>query len=185
MLQLIIGSRNYSSWSLRPWIAARQAGIAFEEILVPLRRATTRAEILKYSPSGKLPCLIDGETVVWDSLAICEYLAEKSPSLWPSDSRARAEARSIASEMHSGFSALRQQRPFDARASMPFLSSSAELSDDIARIVAICERCRKRYGQEGPFLFGAFSNADAMYAPVVFRFLTYHIDLPEVPRQWV
>jgi glutathione S-transferase len=185
ILKLIIGSKNYSSWSLRPWLSAKQAGLPFEEILIPLRQATTRAEILKYSPSGKLPCLIDGQTVVWDSLSICEYLAEKSPGLWPSDSGARAEARSIAHEMHSGFAALRQQMPLDVCASRPFLSPSAELNENVARIIAICENCRERYGQGGPFLFGAFSNADAMYAPVVFRFLTYHVDLPEASRQWV
>ncbi|MDR0578908.1 MAG: glutathione S-transferase family protein [Candidatus Accumulibacter sp.] len=185
MFKLIIGDRNYSSWSLRPWLAAKQAGLPFEEISVPLRQATTKAEILKYSPTGKVPCLIDGDTVVWESLSICEYLAEKAPTLWPSDVRARAEARSIASEMHSGFAALRQGMPLDVRASLPFSTPSVEVEADVARIVSMWQDCRQRHGQKGPFLFGGFTNADAMYAPVVFRFLTYHVDLPEASRQWV
>jgi glutathione S-transferase len=185
MLKLIIGDKNYSSWSLRPWIAARQAGIPFEEISIPLRRTTTKAEILKYSPTGKVPCLIDGDTVVWESLSICEYLAESAPTLWPSDKQARAEARSIVAEMHAGFTALRQEMSLDVRASLPFLPPSVEVQADVARIVSIWEDCRTRHGHEGPFLFGQFTNADAMYAPIVFRFLTYHVELPESSRQWV
>jgi glutathione S-transferase len=185
MLKLIIGDRNYSSWSLRSWLAAKQAGLPFEEIQIRLRQTATKAEILKYSPSGKLPALIDGDTVVWESLSICEYLAEKAPTLWPSDARARAEARSIASEMHSGFAALRQGMPLDVRASLPFLPPSVEVKADVARIVSIWEDCRQRHGDGGPFLFGHFTCADAMYAPVVFRFLTYHVELPEVSRKWV
>jgi glutathione S-transferase len=185
MLKLIIGDKNYSSWSLRPWLAARQAEIPFEEISIPLRQATTKAEILKYSPTGKVPCLIDGDTVVWESLSICEYLAEQAPALWPSEKRARAEARSIACEMYSGFTALRQGMSLDVRASLPFLPPSVEVRADVARIVSVWEDCRKRYGHAGPFLFGHFTNADAMYAPVVFRFQTYHVDLPEMSRQWL
>ncbi|MDR0440350.1 MAG: glutathione S-transferase family protein [Candidatus Accumulibacter sp.] len=185
MLKLIIGDRNYSSWSLRPWLAAKQADVQFEEVPIRLRQATTKAEILKYSPSGKLPILIDGDTVVWESLSICEYLAEKAPSLWPSDARMCAEARSIACEMHSGFAALRQGMPLDVRASLPFLPPSVEVKADVSRIVSIWEDCRQRYSNGGPFLFGQFTNADAMYAPVVFRFLTYHVELPEASRKWV
>lgn len=185
MMKLVIGNRNFSSWSLRPWLAMKQAGLHFEEILIPLRAATTKADILKYSPSGKVPCLIDGETVVWDSLAICEYLAEKVSSLWPSERKARAEARSICAEMHSGFAALRQGMSMDVRASKPFVEPSAEVAADVARIVAIWEECRRKYARKGPFLFGHFTNADAMYAPVVFRFLTYHVELPEASRKWV
>jgi len=185
MLKLVIGNRNYSSWSLRPWLAIKQAGLPFEEIMIPLRRSATKAEILAYSPSGKVPCLIDGETVVWDSLAICEYLAEKASSLWPSERKARAEARSISAEMHSGFAALRQGMSMDVVASQPFSQPSVEVAADIARIVAIWEDCRKRYSRKGPFLFGHFTIADAMYAPVVWRFLTYHVELPEASRQWV
>jgi glutathione S-transferase len=185
MLKLIIGDHNYSSWSLRPWLAAKQSGLPFEEISIPLRQTTTKAEILKYSPSGKIPCLIDGETVVWESLSICEYLAEKAPALWPSESKARAEARSIASEMHSGFAALRQGMPLDVLASQPFLQQSMEIKADVARIVSMWEDCLQRYKQKEPFLFGQFTNADAMYAPIVFRFLTYHVELPEASRHYV
>ena len=185
MLKLVIGDRNYSTWSLRPWLAIKQAGLPFEEIMIPLRDSQTKTEILKYSPSGKIPCLIDGQTVVWDSLAICEYLAEKSPSLWPGDRKARAEARSIAAEMHSGFPALRQGMPMDILASKPYDERSAEVTADIARIVAIWEGCRARYAKTGPFLFGSFSIADAMFAPVVWRFLTYVVDLPPASKAWV
>ena len=185
MMKLVIGNRNYSSWSLRPWLAMKQAGLHFEEILIPLRNTTTKTEIFKYSPSGKIPCLIDGQTVVWDSLAICEYLAETASSLLPSDRKARAEARSVSAEMHSGFAALRQGMSMDVRASKPFAEPSADVAADIARIVAIWEDCRKKYGHKGPFLFGHFTIADAMYAPIVWRFLTYHVELPEASRQWV
>lgn len=185
MLKLVIGDHNISSWSLRPWLALKQSGLPFEEVLIPLRSATTKVEILKYSPSGKVPCLIDGETVVWDSLAICEYLAEKVSTLWPSERKARAEARSVSAEMHSGFPALRQGMPLDVRASQPFLQPSADVMADVARIVAIWEDCRARYSRTGPFLFGHFTNADAMYAPVAFRFLTYHVELPEASQKWV
>ncbi|MDR1935228.1 MAG: glutathione S-transferase family protein [Candidatus Accumulibacter sp.] len=185
MFKLIIGSRNYSSWSLRPWLAAKQAGLPFEEIAIPLRQSTTKAEILEYSPSGKLPCLIDGATIVWESLSICEYLAEKVCKLWPFERKARAEARSMAGEMYSGFAALRQGMPLDVRASLPFTEPSVEVKKDVARIVSMWEDCRQRHSQEGPFLFGHFTNVDAMYAPVVFRFLTYHVELPEASRQWV
>ncbi|MDR1708200.1 MAG: glutathione S-transferase family protein [Candidatus Accumulibacter sp.] len=183
-MKLIIGSRNHSSWSLRPWLAAKQSGLPFEEISIAFGSAS-KAEILQYSPSGKVPCLVDGKTVVWESLAICEYLAEKAPTLWPSESRARAEARSISAEMHAGFAALRQGMPLDVRASLPFFTPSAEVKADVARIVAIWEGCRARHARRGPFLFGHFTNADAMYAPVVFRFLTYRVDLPEASRRWL
>jgi glutathione S-transferase len=185
MLKLIIGDRNYSSWSLRPWLAAKQAGLPFEEVNIRLREAGTKAEIFKHSPSGKVPCLIDGELTVWDSLAICEYLAEVAPSLWPSNRAARAEARSISAEMHSGFSALRHSMPMEIHASKPYEGRTAEVGTDIARIVAIWESCRTRYAASGPFLFGDFSIADAMFAPVVWRFLTYAVELPPASRDWV
>lgn len=185
MLKLVIGDRNYSSWSLRPWLAAKQAGVPFEEIFIRLREPKTRVEIMKLSPSGKIPCLIDGEAVAWDSLSICEYLAEKFPVLWPAEKKARAEARSISAEMHSGFAALRQNMPMDIHASKPFDGRSAEVTADIARIVAIWEGCRSRFGHGGPFLFGHFSIADAMFAPVVWRFLTYAVELPQASRAWV
>ncbi len=185
MLKLVIGTRNLSSWSLRPWLALKQLGLPFEEILIALDRPTTHGEILKYSPSGRVPCLIDDDTVVWDSLAICEYLAEKAPALLPADKKARAEVRSVSAEMHSGFAALRQELPMDIRADKPGTVPSPAAAADIARIVAIWENCRLRYGQTGPFLFGVFSMADAMYAPVVWRFRTYHTDLPPASREWM
>jgi len=185
VLKLVIGDRNYSSWSLRPWLAMKQAGLPFEEIFVRLRESGTKAEIYKYSPSGKVPCLIDGDTVVWESLAICEYLAETAPALWPADRRARAEARSVCAEMHSGFGPLRQSMPMQIDALKPYDERRADVKADIARIVAIWESCRARFADGGPFLFGAFSIADAMFAPVVWRFVTYVVELPAASREWV
>lgn len=185
MLKLVIGDYNYSSWSFRPWIAAKQAGIAFEEILVRLDQPQTRSQIYSYSPSGKLPCLIDGDLVVWDSFAICEYLAELKPSLWPADLKERTEARCICAEMHSGFLALRQSLPMNIKASNPFGSRSVDVKADIARIISIWEGCRERFAHRGPFLFGEFSIADAMYAPMVWRFTTYAVELPEASSAWL
>ncbi len=185
MLKLVIGDRNYSSWSLRPWLAMKQVGLPFEEVNVRLSEPGTKAEIFKYSPSGKVPCLIDGATVVWDSLAICEYIAEKSPSLWPAQRKVRAEARSISAEMHSGFSALRRAMPMEISASKPFDGRGAEVMADVARVVDIWESCRSRFAAAGPFLFGTFSVADAMFAPLAWRFLTYAVDLPPASRAWV
>ncbi len=185
MLKLVIGDRNYSSWSLRPWLAIKQAGLPFDEVLIRLRDSQTKIEIYKYSPSGKVPCLIDGDTIVWDSLAICEYLAEAAPSLWPAERQARAEARAISAEMHAGFGALRHSMPMEIHASKPHDGRSADVIADINRIVSIWESCRSRYDAKGPFLFGEFSIADAMFAPIVWRFLTYAVELPPVSRAWV
>lgn len=186
MLTLVIGDKNLSSWSLRPWLAMKQTGIAFEERLVRLDRAETKAEIAKYSPSGRVPCLIDGGTAIWDSLAIAEYLAEKFPDkgLWPADAKARAIARSVSAEMHSGFQALRGFWPMNfAREGMRH--TTAGISGDIARIAEIWERCRRDFGAGGPFLFGRFSIADAMYAPVASRFQTYGpVPLPPQAEEW-
>ncbi|MBP6654030.1 MAG: glutathione S-transferase family protein [Propionivibrio sp.] len=184
-MKLVVGDRNYSSWSLRPWLVLKQSGLPFEEISIRLRERNTRTEIFKHSPSGKIPCLVDGGTVVWDSLAICEYIAEKAPSMWPTDSRSRAEARSISAEMHSGFVALRHVLPMDIAASKPFVARTADVDGDIARIIEIWEGCRSRFVDAGPFLFGRFTIADAMFAPVVWRFLTYEIELPAASRKWV
>jgi glutathione S-transferase len=185
MLKLVIGDRNYSSWSLRPWLVLKQAGLPFEEIYIRLRDTHTKVEIFKYSPSGKVPCLLDGDTVVWDSLAICEYLAEISPALWPSTRAARAEARAISAEMHSGFGAMRHSMPMEIHASKPYDGRTAQVDADIARIVEIWENCRKRFATTGPFLFGTFTVADAMFAPIVWRFLTYAVELPPASREWV
>ena len=184
-MKLIIGDRNYSSWSLRPWLAARQAGLPFEEVCIPLRTAGSKANIYQHSPSGKVPCLIHDDTLVWDSLAICEYLAELVPALWPTDHTVRAEARSVSAEMHSGFAALRQGMGMDIRASKPFDGRTSAVGADIARIVAIWESCRSRFAVGGDFLFGEFSIADAMFAPVVWRFLTHAVDLPPASQAWV
>lgn len=183
-MKLVIGDHNYSSWSLRPWLALKQAGVPFTEVGVRLYANDTRDQILKHSPSGKVPCLIDGDTVVWDSLAICEYAAEAVPTLWPVDRARRAEARAISAEMHSGFMALRKGFPMNVRAALPDHPRDAEIEADIARIAAIWESCRARFAGDGPFLFGAFSIADAMYAPVVWRFHTYGVALPPAAAAW-
>lgn len=182
MLQLVIGNKNFSSWSLRPWLLLKQAGLPFREIPVRLRQADTKAQILAHSPSGKVPALIDGDLTVWDSLAICEYLAEKASlnhvDLWPADPKARAEARSVSAEMHSGFAALRQQMSMEVAASRPGEGQTPEVLADVARIAALWTSCRERFAAAGPFLFGDLSVADAMYAPVAFRFHTYGVELP-------
>ena len=176
-LTLVIGSRNVSSWSLRPWLALRQGGVPFDEVVVPLRRPDTAARIAEWSPSGKVPVLLVDGSPVWDSLAICELAAELAPDLWPSDPLTRAHARSVSAEMHAGFSALRTFLPMDfvGRFGPPgrLLSGVAR---DLARIEAMWVDCRERYAADGPFLFGRFSVADAMYAPVVSRLLTYGIE---------
>lgn len=182
MLQLVIGNKNFSSWSLRPWLLLKQAGLPFREIPVRLRQADTKAQILLHSPSGKVPALIDDDLTVWDSLAICEYLAEKASlkqvDLWPADPKARAEARSVSAEMHSGFAALRQQMSMEVAARRPGEGQTPEVLADIARIADLWTSCRERFAAAGPFLFGDFSVADAMYAPVAFRFHTYGVELP-------
>ena len=185
-LTLVIGNKNYSSWSLRPWLAMKMAGVEFDEIRIPLDQPQTRTDILKYSPSGRVPCLIDrrpdGDLTVWDSLAICEYVNEAhgSGKLWPADQAARARARALAAEMHSGFGAVRLHLPMDIRASLPGRGAGslalAEVAEQVGRIESIWSESLARSG--GPFLFGAFSIADAFYAPVVTRFHSYALPLP-------
>jgi glutathione S-transferase len=164
---------------LRPWLALKQCGIPFAEECIRLRQPDSKAEILRHSPSGKVPALKTRIGVVWDSLAILDYLAERHPEhrLWPHSEEARAAARSISAEMHSGFATLRNDMPMDLLSTLPAPPSSAALDADIRRIVAIWTDTRERFGQGGPFLFGAFSNADAMFAPVATRFRTYGVDL--------
>jgi glutathione S-transferase len=177
--RLVIGNKNGSSWSLRPWLAMTHAGLPFAEVNIDLRAPDAKARILAHSPAGKVPALIvDGE-VIWDSLAIIEFLAEAHPeaALWPASRVARAVARSISAEMHSGFQELRNQCPMDFLARTPKPDLSAEVAADVRRIVSIWRDCRHRFGAEGPFLFGQFSAADAMYAPVASRFRTYLPDL--------
>ncbi len=174
-LKLIIGNKNYSSWSLRPWIAMKVAGIAFEEKVIPLYEPGSREEILRYSPAGKVPVLIDGETVIWESLSILEYLAEKFPKagLWPADSAARSHARVVSAEMHAGFVALRNACTMNFWLPPRPRPQSDEVLANVARIEAIWRDCRARFGGGGPFLFGRYGAADAMYAPVVARFHNY------------
>ena len=177
-LTLIIGNRNYSSWSLRPWIAMKATGIAFEEKLVPLYQDGYKQQLLTFSPAGKAPILIDGDARVWESTAIIEHLAERFPAagLWPADPVARAHARAISAEMHSGFVPLRNECPMNLWRPVRAHALTPEAEANVRRIDAMWTECRQRFGAGGPFLFGRFSGADAMYAPVVTRFATY--DLP-------
>src|SRR4051794_21007576 len=183
-LTLVIGNKNYSSWSMRPWVALKGAGIAFKEVQIPLYTGEPdKQRILDVTPSGKVPALIDGDITVWDSLAIIEYLAERFPlaTLWPEDRARRAHARSISAEMHAGFMALREECGMNLHRPVEAISLSTGARADIARIQQIWIECRERYGKLGPFLFGAFGAADAMFAPVVHRFRTYAILVePEV-----
>lgn len=186
-LTLIIGNKAYSSWSLRPWLALRQAGLSFAETVIPLRQPETRAQILVHSPSGKVPCLIDGDRVIWDSLAICEYVAELAPAagLWPADPHARAVARSVSAEMHSGFVALRNAMSMDLKVDRNGQGMTPDSAADIARVQALWADCRARFGQGGPFLFGGFTIADAMFAPVVTRLVTYGVAVEAGTRAYM
>jgi glutathione S-transferase len=186
-LKLIIGNKNYSSWSLRPWLAMKVAGIAFDEQLIPLYEPGSRELMLKYSPAGKVPVLIDDNTLIWESLAILEYLAEKFPKagLWPSDAFARGHARAVASEMHAGFQALRKNCPMNLWLPVKKRPQLDDVMDNVRRIDALWSDCRSRFGQGGPFLFGAFGAADAMYAPVASRLHTYDIPVSAVSRAYI
>lgn len=177
-LTLVIGNKNYSSWSMRPWVAAVAFGIPFNEVRILLDQPETAAIIAQFSHAGRVPVLVAGDISVWDSLAICEYLAEQFPDLhmWPQDVAARALARSITSEMHSGFSGLRTAMAMNIRASLPGRGRTNEAQGDIGRISEIWEDCLSRFGHHN-FLFGDFSIADAFFAPVVMRFKTYGVTL--------
>jgi glutathione S-transferase len=186
-LKLIIGNKNYSSWSLRPWIAMKVAGIAFEEQVIPLYEPGSREQVLKYSPAGKVPVLIDGGQPIWESLAILEYLAEKFPEsgLWPAAARARGHARVVANEMHGGFQALRRNCPMNMWLPPKQRLQPDEAMADVSRIDALWSDCRARFGQSGAFLFGAFGAADAMYAPVVRRLHSYGLEVGAVSRAYM
>jgi glutathione S-transferase len=171
-MQLVIGNKNYSSWSLRPWLAMKVLGLTFDEIRISLYGPGSKARILAHSPAGRVPILKDGDTLVWDSLAIIEYLAERYPQLWPRERAERARARSISAEMHSGFAALREHMSMNVRKRYPGKGRTSEVDRDIARIGAIWAQAK------GPFLFGEFTAADAVYAPVVLRFRTYDVEGP-------
>lgn len=187
-LTLVVGNKNYSSWSLRPWLALRMAEIPFDEIVIPLYEPASKAALLVQSPAGKVPVLRHGDLVVWDSLAICEYAAELAPqaALWPADRAARAHARSISAEMHAGFVALRSTMPMNLRARGRHLATppTEAARADVARVSKIVEECRERFGAGGAFLFGGFGIADAMYAPVATRLRSYSIPLPPPVQAW-
>lgn len=190
-LTLVIGNKNYSSWSLRPWLALKAAGQSFDEVMIVLRRPETKAEILLHSAAGKLPVLKHGDLTIWESLSICEYIAETWPDakLLPEDARARAVARSVMSEMHAGFIPLRRELPMDIAKLGPIaqagVTPSEEAKLDIARVQQIWQDCRGRFGAKGDFLFGAFSLADAMYAPVATRLRTYGVAMDAVSEAYV
>lgn len=177
--RLVIGDKNYSSWSLRPWLAMRVFAMPFDEVTIELGKPDSKARILEHSPSGKVPALKIGGDVVWDSLAILDHLADTHPDLplWPVEPRARARARAVSAEMHSGFFRLRDEMPMDFISRTPAAEISDRVAADISRIVEIWRQCRSEFGEGGPLLFGAFSIPDAMYAPVVSRFVTYGVDL--------
>jgi glutathione S-transferase len=186
-LKLIIGNKNYSSWSMRPWIAMRAAGIAFEEEVIPLGAEDFKERLSKVAGNGKVPALVDGDMHVFESLAILEYLAEKHPSagLWPENLRARAHARAIASEMHAGFGALRRHLPMNMRRPVKRRDLPPQVQSNVGRIEAMWADCRRRFGTGGAFLFGAFGAADAMYAPVVSRFHTYGVEVGAAGRAYM
>jgi glutathione S-transferase len=186
-LTLVIGNKNYSSWSLRPWIAMKVASIPFEEVVIPLYLPGSAEHILKYSPAGKVPILIDGDDTVWESLAILEHLAEKFPAakLWPSDARARSFARSAATEMHGGFQPLRQHCTMNLWLPVKQRPQPEEVLANMRRIETLWAECRARFGAGGSFLFGTFCNADAMYAPVVARFHNYGLPVSPATRAYM
>jgi glutathione S-transferase len=186
-LHLVIGNKNYSSWSFRPWIAMKVAGIAFDEQVISLDAKDFKAQVTKISGTGKVPALADGGVHVWESLAILEYLAERFPQarLWPADPQARAQARAIAAEMHAGFVPLRRELPMNMWRPVKPRQLTPEAAANVARIDAMWTDCRNRFGAGGPFLFGAFGAADAMYAPVVSRFHTYGVTVGPVSRAYM
>jgi glutathione S-transferase len=191
-LHLIIGNKNYSSWSLRPWLAMKVAELAFRETVLSLDTSSFKTKVSALSGgdgviSGKVPVLIDGDVRVWESLAILEYLAEKFPSvgLWPAQEAARAHARAIAAEMHSSFLPLRRHLPMNVRRPVKARILDDAVASDVARIDAIWNECRARFGAGGPFLYGAFGAADAMYAPVVWRFHTYAVEVSDTARAYM
>ncbi|HET8919670.1 MAG TPA: glutathione S-transferase family protein [Xanthobacteraceae bacterium] len=178
-LHLVIGNKNYSSWSFRPWLAMKVASINFDETVISLDAVDFKTRVMALGGSGRVPVLSDGDVRVWESLAILEYLAEKFPAaeLWPEPPVARARARAIASEMHAGFVSLRRHLPMNVARPVKIRALDAGAAKDVARIDAIWSECRNKYGAGGPFLFGSFGAADAMFAPVVWRFHTYAVEV--------
>ena len=185
-LEIIVGNKNYSSWSLRGWLAVARSGVPFREIVIPMFEEDSARRIAEHSPSGKVPCLRHGDLVVWDSLAIGEYVAELAPGaqLWPADRAARAVARSACAEMHTGFAAMRNDMSMNIRASKPGIGHSPAAMADAAAVQSRWRQLRERWGAGGDFLFGGFSLADCFYAPVVTRFETYGVELDPVSRRY-
>jgi len=186
-MKLIIGNKNYSSWSLRAWLLLTVNDLPFEEVRIALSTKSTDAEIAKYTDAGKVPVLDDNGLIVWDSLAICEYISEQylDGRGWPADAEDRAIARSCCAEMHSGFFALRQAMPMNCRAENRRVPMAADLQDDLSRIDDIWTTLRKKHAQHGPWLFGEFSIADCMFTPVVFRFATYNVAVSETAQRYM
>ncbi|MBJ6127332.1 glutathione S-transferase family protein [Microvirga splendida] len=186
MPTLVIANKCYSSWSLRPWLLIKQLGVAFDEIFIPLDLPDTKEKVLRHSPAGKVPILIDGDVIVWESISIMEYVGEAyGAPVWPEDRKARAMARSVAAEMHAGFSALRSACPMNLGKKYAQKDRGEAVARDVARFSEIVRQARERFGAGGPFLFGAFSAADAMYAPLVTRLDTYSIALDATTRAYV
>ncbi|MDH3354733.1 MAG: glutathione S-transferase family protein [Chromatiales bacterium] len=187
MNHLIIGNKNYSSWSLRPWLLLKEKKIPFEETKVPLYVEGSEEAILEHSPSGKVPAFVREGITVWDSLAICEYISELYPEklCWPEDIESRALARSVSHEMHSGFFAIRNDLHMNCRKKMVFTKITSDLKTDIERICEIWKQCREQHADAGDYLFGSFSIADAMYAPIVLRFNSYGTSVGETERAYM
>jgi glutathione S-transferase len=187
---LVIGNRNYSSWSLRGWLMTKHAEIDFDEVVIPLDEPSTKADIARHSPSGTVPVLVHRGLAIWESLAIGEYLAELKPEarMWPEAPAARAVARAVSAEMHAGFAAMRNAMPMNIRASYPGRTVAPEVQGDVQRVLAIWRDCRKRFAGSAPrddgFLFGSVSIADAMFAPVISRFITYAVTLDEEAKRY-
>ncbi len=186
-MKLVIANKAYSSWSLRPWILLRHFAIPFEEEVIALYKPDTAARIADYSGAGRVPILIDGEATVWESLAIIEHVAERCPALaiWPRETLARSHARSAATEMHAGFTALRSRCPMNIRRAPAAIAIDAAVQRDVDRLVSLWREARRRFGAGGPFLYGAFSATDAMFAPVVNRLHAYDIVVPEDVRAYM
>ncbi len=186
MPTLVIANKTYSSWSLRPWLLMKQLGVAFDEITIPLDLPDTKEKVLKHSPAGKVPILIDGDVTVWESISIMEYVGEAyGAPIWPEDRKARAMARSVMAEMHAGFSALRSACPMNLGKRYAQRDRGEAVARDVARFSDIVRDARGHFGAGGPFLFGAFSAADAMYAPLATRLDTYSVPLDAPARSYV
>ena len=181
-LSIVVGNKNYSSWSLRAWLVLKQTGVPFEEIVIPLDQPETKEKLRAHSPSERVPVLKHGDETIWESLAIAEYLAELFPTtkLWPSHPSARAVARAVSNEIHAGLVALRTHMPMDVRGRYPGKGRGHGVDKDIDRIADLWRACRNRFGGGGDYLFGPFTIADAMYAPVVSRFITYDVELDHI-----